>query len=72
MPLKNRFKILLAEKEMKEGRRLTYRTIAAETGLSTNTLTKYANQKVSSFDADTVAALCQYFGCSPGELIVLE
>lgn len=69
MVLKNRVKILIAEKEIKEGRKLTYRTIAKETGISTSTLTAYVNQKINRFDTPTIEALCKYFSCQPGDLL---
>ena len=67
----NRFKILLAEKETRENRRLTYRVVSEETGLSTNILTNYAKQRVQRYDADTLETLCKYFGCEIGDLLVI-
>ena len=50
-------------------RRLTYRVVSEETGLSTNTLTNYAGQRVNRFDADTLKSLCDYLVCDIGDLI---
>ena len=69
MTIYNRLKILIAEKELREGRKLTYRTIAHETGVSTSTLTAYITQKINRFDALTLEALCRYFACQPGDLL---
>ncbi len=66
----NRLKILIAEKEFREGRKLTYRTIAQETGVSTSTLTAYINQRIDSFAKPTLDALCKYFACQPGDILV--
>ena len=65
----NRLKILIAEKEFSEGRKLTYRTISKETGISTTTLTKYINQG-GGIDPGTLEKLCKYFNCQPGDLLV--
>lgn len=69
MVIKNRVKILIAEKELRESRRLTYRTIAKETGISTSTLTAYINQDVNRFDTTTLETLCAYLNCSLGALL---
>lgn len=70
MAIYNRVKILIAEKELAEGRRLTYRTIAKETGISTGALTAYINQRVNRFDASTIEAFCRFFACQPGDILI--
>ena len=69
MAIYNKLKILIAEKEFREGRKLTYRTISKETGISTTTLTKYINQG-GGIDPGTLEKLCEYFGCQPGDLLI--
>ena len=69
MAIQNRLKILIAEKELRDGKRLSYRTISDEAGLSTSTLTAYVSQKVNRYDASTLEAICKYFGCQPGDLL---
>jgi putative transcriptional regulator len=69
MVIQNRLKVLIAQKEISEGRKLTYRTISKETGVSTSTLTAYAKQEVNRFDASTLEALCAFFDCQPGDLL---
>jgi putative transcriptional regulator len=69
MAIYNKLKILIAEKEFREGRKLTYRTISKETGISTTTLTKYINQG-GGIDAGTLEKLCEYFDCQPGDLLI--
>ncbi len=66
----NRVKVLLAEKEIRENRRITYRTMASETGLSTTTIVAYVNQRIVRYDASVLVALCKYFECQPGDLLV--
>lgn len=70
MAIYNRLKILIAEKEFRENRKLTYRTIAKETGISPTTLTLYMRQGVGAFDTGTLETLCKYLDCQPGDLII--
>jgi putative transcriptional regulator len=70
MAVYNRLKILIAEKEFREKRKLTYRIIAKETGISKATLTLYMSQKADRVDLNTVSTLCEYFECQPGDLLI--
>lgn len=69
MAIKNKLKILISEKEYREGRKLSYRTVAEEAGISLSVLTDYTSQRVKRFDAVTLEKLCQYFECQPGDLL---
>lgn len=72
MTVSNRFKILLAEKETRENRKLTYEVINNETGINPNTLVQYANNRVTLFNSSVIARLCEYFNCDIGDLLVLR
>jgi putative transcriptional regulator len=72
MAIKTRLKILIAEKEVKENRKLTLRTISEEAGVSTNSLTAYNNQDVVRFDAPVLEAFCKYFNCGVGDILFYE
>jgi putative transcriptional regulator len=69
MAIQNRLKVLLAEKELRENRKLTYRTVAKETGLAIGTLTAYMTQQVNRFDKSTLETLCEYLSCDVGDLL---
>ena len=69
MAIQNRVKVLLAEKELRENRKLTYRVVAKETGLAIGTLTEYMTQRVRRFDKSTLEVLCQYLSCDVGDLL---
>lgn len=69
MTIQNRLKVLLAEKELRENRKLTYRTVAKETGLAIDTLTSYMTQRVNRFDKSTLETLCEYLACNVGDLL---
>lgn len=68
--IRNRFKILLAQKESRDGRNYTYRDIYAETGVSPTTLTAFARDDVSRFDEITLVKLCDWFDCELSDLLV--
>ena len=70
--IKNRFSELLAIHERKTRRKWTYEDIARATGLSTSTLSAYAQNRVRRFDAGTVEALVGFFGCDVGDLLIIE
>jgi putative transcriptional regulator len=70
MAIYNRLKILIAEKEFREGRKLTYRTISQETGISTATLVLYMKQGVKNIDTGTLERLCEYLNVQPGDLLM--
>ena len=66
-----RIKELIAEKERAENRSITYRTITAETGLSSTTLVKLASHSgINRIDASTIDVLCDYFSCGVGDLLI--
>lgn len=70
--IKNRFAELVAEKERQEGRRWRYEDITEKTGVAMSTLSAYARNKVRRFDAVTVEALLDFFGCTVAEFFTLE
>ena len=56
-------------REVADGQRLTYREVAAATGLSSATLVAWRKDTVQRFDKDTLSTLCAFFRCEPGDLI---
>lgn len=72
MKVKNRFSELLAAHERRTARKWTYDDIMKATGVSTSTLSAYAQNKVRRFDAGTVEALLQFFGVGIDEFLIVE
>ncbi len=70
MTIISRFAILLAEKELKEGRKYTYRDIEQITGVNKNTIGLWVKGRVQRFDSQTIDALCEFLECQPGDLLV--
>lgn len=68
----NRYEELLAIKERREGRRITQRVAAKETGLTTTTIGRYSRNEVTRYDEPIVLMLCNYLGCTLSEFLVVE
>lgn len=65
-----RLKNLIAEKEFKERRKITYKVIQDETGLSSTTIAKLLAYKgVQRIDGSTLDKLCEFFGCQVGDIL---
>ncbi|HDN9017375.1 TPA: helix-turn-helix transcriptional regulator [Aeromonas salmonicida] len=66
-----RLKELIAEKEFREQRKITLTEIAEKTGVNRTSLSKMQNPATRhSTTTNAVDALCDYFGCEVGELMV--
>jgi putative transcriptional regulator len=66
-----RFRIqeLLAEKQFKEGRRVTLNELSEVTGINRVTLSKMINQKGYSSVTNNIDKLCKFFNCSVGDVM---
>ncbi|MCD8521880.1 MAG: helix-turn-helix transcriptional regulator [Saccharospirillaceae bacterium] len=63
-----RLKELIADKEFKEGRRITLEEVSRETGIHRTTLSKIANQKGYVTNTDVLDRLCVYFEVPIGSI----
>lgn len=63
---------LLSQRQSQENRAIRFNEVAKATGVSTSTISRMANNKVTRFDAATISALCSYFKCALGDLLVYE
>ena len=68
--IRNRFKILLAQKESRDGRNYSYDDIYQATGISPTTITSYAKGRVARFDEVTLIKLCDFLECDLGDLLI--
>ena len=65
-----RLKQLIAEKEFREKRKITYKVIQDETGLSSTTIAKLLNFRgIQRIDGTTLDKLCEFFGCQVGDIL---
>ena len=67
--MKNRLRILLAEKGTREDRNISMRKAAEELGFDVNTLTRLANNKLKQLPIDVLDVLCNYLECEIGDLL---
>jgi DNA-binding Xre family transcriptional regulator len=66
----NRFSKLLYQKQADIGRVITIQEIKNTTGVAATTISAWLNNRVTRYDADTIAAFCDYLNCTVGDLIV--
>lgn len=72
MPIKFRLKELIAERERKQGAKITYRNLKDATGINLNTLTAMANNDMKMVGLQTVERLTVYFDCDICDLMVKD
>ena len=68
----NRFRILLAQKATREQHNIALNDVQRETGIAWSTLNAWANNHVTRYDFPIIQALCEYFECQVGDLLVFE
>ena len=66
-----RLRELIAEKERKENRKITYRVIMDEAHIASATIAKLLSFKgIKRIDGSTIENLCNFFNCTVGDLLV--
>ena len=69
--LKSNLHVLIAHKKQTEGRRISLRTVADESGVSYRTVLAIANNELREYPTEVMERLCHYFKCTPGDLFIL-
>lgn len=69
MEIRNKFRILLAQKEVRDGRSYTYDDITEATGVARATVASYMTGAVSRYDSKTLRAFCDWFDCELSEML---
>jgi putative transcriptional regulator len=70
--IKSKLKLLIAQREIETGRKLTYEILAKEIMLSKNTLSRLAEGHTDRIDFLTLDKICRYFKCNIADLLVYE
>ena len=70
--VRSNLRVLTAQKSQRERRRISLRTVAAETGISRYTVYAFANDTLNEYPKEVVARLCNYFDCTVGDLLLVE
>ncbi len=68
----SRMKLLVAERELRERRRLSIRIIVEESGASRSTVERLLNNTIKRVPLDDLGALCRYFNCNVCEILHME
>lgn len=69
MKITSRFKVLLAEKELRDGRKYTMREIATATGVSIYAISGFANNTLREIPVEALAEVCRFLNCTTGDLL---
>lgn len=69
--MKSNLSLLMGQKSQREGRRITLRTVAEETGLTKHTVYKIADNTIKEYPKTAIVKLCEYFPCELHELLTL-
>jgi DNA-binding Xre family transcriptional regulator len=64
--------ILVAQKELREKRRIGIRTIVDETGATRSAVQRLLNNTIREVPLDALALLCEWVPCLPGDILRLE
>lgn len=65
-------RILVAQKEVREGRKLPVRVITLESGASRSAVERLLNNSIKNVPLDDLGCLCEWVPCAVGDMLVLE
>jgi len=71
MQIKSQFKVLLAEKEIRDGRNYTLKDVAVLTRASIYVITGLANNTLREYPRAALEGVCYWLGCSVGDLLTI-
>ena len=60
--------VLILNRERAEGRKISYRVLAKEVGVSLGVITRLMND-FGAVERSTLALLCKYFKCQVGDIL---
>ncbi|MEL6407449.1 MAG: helix-turn-helix transcriptional regulator [Chloroflexota bacterium] len=72
MAMRLRIRELIHEKSLREGRQITQKEVALESGIDESMLSRYANGFTTSFKGDVIESLLDYFDVALDELFHRE
>lgn len=70
--MKSNLLVLVAQKAQRDGKRVTLRSVARETGISTYTIYALANNELEEFPRTVLEKLCSFFDCGIADLLITE
>lgn len=72
MIVNSHFRVLVAQKELREKRRIGIRVIAEETGAARSAVERLLNNTIREVPLEALARICEWVPCSPGDILKLE
>lgn len=66
------FRVLVAQKELREKRRIGIRVIAEETGAARSAVERLLNNTIKEVPLEALARICEWVPCEPGDILRLE
>ena len=70
--MRSRLRVLVAEKETREGRTISLREVVREAGVPISTVMGLANNTLREIPVDALGAICRYLDCEVGDLLRME
>lgn len=70
--MNSHFRVLVAQKELRERRQIGIRVIADESKASRSTIERLLNNTIRRVPLDDLALLCSWVPCEIGDLLRLE
>ncbi len=70
--MRSRLRVLLAEKETREGRSISLREVVRMADVPISTVMGLANNTLREIPVDALGALCRYLDCDVGDLLRME
>ncbi len=70
--VQSQFRLLLAQKEMRERRSISLREVSRDTGVAMSTVQGLANNTFKAVSREALGDLCVYLGCDVGDLLRVE
>lgn len=72
MAVKNRIVALIGERQAKTNKTVTPSDVAEAVGLSRQAIHKWVHNQITTYPADTLDKLCEYFDCQVGDILFYE
>lgn len=72
MAVRNRLVALIGEKQAKTNQTVSPADVARAVGLSRQAIHKWIQNDITSYPANTLNKLCEYFDCQVGDILYYE
>lgn len=70
--MRSQLRVLLAQKEQREGRSISLREVVRTTEVPISTVMGMANNTLKRVPLDELNILCEYLGCEVGDILKRE